>query len=316
MTRSRSVRWPPTSPRSAPTSSTPTCTAPRPSRHGRSSRSARPASGGRTSSPRPIRAGSAPRRTAPTLLELTPQFDQLIAVSKASETKLIDEGRATVPISLIYNGVDLQRYDHQEPCCTLPEEYGMEPGSQIVGVVARLEPEKGHPTLLEAWPGVLRAVPGRLSADRRRGQPARRARGAGARAADRPSGRLHRAPRRRAGRDRRARRRGPAVLSRGAGPDDPRGDGAVTTGRRVERRRHPGDDRGRRHRAARPAARRGGADGGHRPAADRPPVRRHARPGGPRPRPRPVLHRADGRRGRVDLRRGRPAVRPSGVAAV
>ena len=35
----------------------------------------------------------------------------------------------------------------------------MEPGSQIVGVVARLEPEKGHPTLLEAWPLVLRAVP-------------------------------------------------------------------------------------------------------------------------------------------------------------
>ncbi len=35
----------------------------------------------------------------------------------------------------------------------------MEPGSQIVGVVARLEPEKGHPTLLEAWPTVLREVP-------------------------------------------------------------------------------------------------------------------------------------------------------------
>jgi glycosyltransferase involved in cell wall biosynthesis len=35
----------------------------------------------------------------------------------------------------------------------------MEAGSQIVGVVARLEPEKGHPTLIEAWPIVLRAVP-------------------------------------------------------------------------------------------------------------------------------------------------------------
>jgi glycosyltransferase involved in cell wall biosynthesis len=93
------------------------------------------------------------------LLALTPTFGRLIAVSKASEQKLIEEGRATVPVSLIYNGVDLQRYDHQEPCCTLPEEYGMEAGSQIVGVVARLEPEKGHPTLLEAWPGVLRAVP-------------------------------------------------------------------------------------------------------------------------------------------------------------
>jgi glycosyltransferase involved in cell wall biosynthesis len=90
---------------------------------------------------------------------LTPHMDRLIAVSRAIVHKLTDEGRDTVPVNLIYNGVDLQRYDHQEPCCTLREEYGMELGSQIVGVVARLEPEKGHRTLLEAWPGVIRAVP-------------------------------------------------------------------------------------------------------------------------------------------------------------
>ena len=35
----------------------------------------------------------------------------------------------------------------------------MEPSSHIVGVVGRLELEKGHPTLLEAWPIVLRSVP-------------------------------------------------------------------------------------------------------------------------------------------------------------
>jgi glycosyltransferase involved in cell wall biosynthesis len=35
----------------------------------------------------------------------------------------------------------------------------MEPGSQIVGVIARLEPEKGHQTLIDAWPIVLRDVP-------------------------------------------------------------------------------------------------------------------------------------------------------------
>ena len=93
------------------------------------------------------------------LCRLTPEMDCLIAVSRAIEQKLIDEGRTTVPIELIYNGVDLERYDHQEPCCTLRDEYGMEPGSQIVGVVARLEPEKGHPTLLEAWPHVLQHVP-------------------------------------------------------------------------------------------------------------------------------------------------------------
>jgi glycosyltransferase involved in cell wall biosynthesis len=95
------------------------------------------------------------------LRRLTPDMDRLIAVSRSIVAKLGDEGRlgAGPPVDLIYNGVDLQRYDHQEPCCTLRDEYGMEPGSQIVGVVARLEPEKGHPTLLEAWPAVLRAAP-------------------------------------------------------------------------------------------------------------------------------------------------------------
>jgi glycosyltransferase involved in cell wall biosynthesis len=93
------------------------------------------------------------------LRRLTPEMDQLIAVSSAIERKIADEGRVGAPVRLIYNGVDLERYDHQEPCCTLRDEYGMEPGSQIVGVVARLEPEKGHPTLLEAWPLVLHTVP-------------------------------------------------------------------------------------------------------------------------------------------------------------
>ena len=94
-----------------------------------------------------------------TLRDLTPHIDQLIAVSRMIEQKLVEEGRTTAPVRRIYNGVDLSRYDKQEACCTLPDEYGMEPGSQIVGVVARLEPEKGHPTLIEAWPQVLRDVP-------------------------------------------------------------------------------------------------------------------------------------------------------------
>jgi glycosyltransferase involved in cell wall biosynthesis len=93
------------------------------------------------------------------LRDLTPHMDQIIAVSEMIEAKIEHEGRVGAPVRRIYNGVDLSRYDHQEPCCTLPAEYGMEPGSQIVGVVARLEPEKGHPTLLEAWPQVLREVP-------------------------------------------------------------------------------------------------------------------------------------------------------------
>ena len=90
---------------------------------------------------------------------LTPEMNHLIVVSNAIDRKVVAEGRGSAPRSLIYNGVDLERYDHQEPCCTLREEYGMETDSQIVGVVGRLELEKGHPTLLEAWPMVLEAVP-------------------------------------------------------------------------------------------------------------------------------------------------------------
>ncbi len=90
---------------------------------------------------------------------LTPRMDHLIAVSRAIVRKIEDEGRLGAPISLIYNGVDLARYADQEACCTLHEEYSIADGSPIVGVVARLEPEKGHPTLLDAWPAVLEAVP-------------------------------------------------------------------------------------------------------------------------------------------------------------
>ncbi len=90
---------------------------------------------------------------------LTPRMDHLVAVSRAIVRKIEDEGRIGAPISLIYNGVDLARYAEQEACCTLHREYGIPAGAAVVGVVARLEPEKGHPTLLEAWPAVLRAVP-------------------------------------------------------------------------------------------------------------------------------------------------------------
>ena len=75
------------------------------------------------------------------LRALTPSMDRLVAVSRAIVTKLRAEGRDTTPIELIYNGVDLSRYDHQEACCTLPEEYGFAAGTPLVGVVARLEPE-------------------------------------------------------------------------------------------------------------------------------------------------------------------------------
>jgi glycosyltransferase involved in cell wall biosynthesis len=94
-----------------------------------------------------------------TLRQLTPLMDRLIVVSRAIEEKIREEGRVGAPVSLIYNGVDLQRYNHQQPCCTLHEDYSIPEASPIVGVVARLEAEKGHRTLVDAWPLVLAAYP-------------------------------------------------------------------------------------------------------------------------------------------------------------
>ncbi len=89
------------------------------------------------------------------LRQLTPRMDHVIAVSTSIVHKIDEEGRHGAPVSLIYNGIDLQRYDDLVPCCTLREEYGLPPEGPMVGVVARLEAEKGHPTLLDAWPQVL-----------------------------------------------------------------------------------------------------------------------------------------------------------------
>jgi glycosyltransferase involved in cell wall biosynthesis len=90
---------------------------------------------------------------------LTPSMDRLIAVSGAIVRKMGAEGRVGPPVELIHNGVDLTRYAQTEACCTLPQEYGFPEGTPVVGVVARLEPEKGHPTLLEAWAQVVERVP-------------------------------------------------------------------------------------------------------------------------------------------------------------
>src|SRR4026208_276924 len=90
---------------------------------------------------------------------LAPEMDRLIAVSKAIVAKVDAEGRTGAPVELVYNGVDLEKYNETEACCTLPEECGCPDGTPLVGVVARLEPEKGHATLLDAWPAVLAKVP-------------------------------------------------------------------------------------------------------------------------------------------------------------
>jgi glycosyltransferase involved in cell wall biosynthesis len=89
------------------------------------------------------------------LLErITPKINRLIAVSDAIVEKLVAEGRDTTAISRIYNGVDLERFDEATGGEVIRAEFGIPANAPLAVVVGRLEPEKGHPTLIEAWPVV------------------------------------------------------------------------------------------------------------------------------------------------------------------
>ena len=94
-----------------------------------------------------------------TLAALTPAMDRLIVPSEAIEHKVRSEGRDAARFAVIPNGVDLSRFRGPVPACQLRREFGIPADAPLVGVVARLEAEKGHRFLLEAWPAVVARCP-------------------------------------------------------------------------------------------------------------------------------------------------------------
>ena len=93
------------------------------------------------------------------LASLTPRMDRLIVPSTSIERKVRGEGRDGVRYAIIPNGVDLSRFGTPRPPCRMRDEFGIPREAPLVGVVARLEPEKGHRYLVDAMPMILDAVP-------------------------------------------------------------------------------------------------------------------------------------------------------------
>lgn len=93
------------------------------------------------------------------LAELTPRMDRLIVPSESIRKKVVAEGRIGARFAVIPNGVDLSRFASTAPACALRRQFGIPAGSPLLGVVARLEPEKGHRYLIEAMPMILAAAP-------------------------------------------------------------------------------------------------------------------------------------------------------------
>jgi glycosyltransferase involved in cell wall biosynthesis len=93
-----------------------------------------------------------------TLAALTTYMDRLIVPSSSIEAKVRAEGRRA-RFAVIPNGVDLERFSSRAPSRASRSELGVPDDALLLGVVARLEPEKGHIFLLEAMPAAVAACP-------------------------------------------------------------------------------------------------------------------------------------------------------------
>ena len=93
------------------------------------------------------------------LAALTPVMDRLIVPSASILEKVRAEGRGGASFSVVPNGVDLARFDLPLAACALRREFAIPGGSPLLGVVARLELEKGHRYLIEAMPAILGGAP-------------------------------------------------------------------------------------------------------------------------------------------------------------
>jgi glycosyltransferase involved in cell wall biosynthesis len=94
-----------------------------------------------------------------TLASLTPTMDRLVVPSSSILAKIRAEGRGEAAYSIVPNGVDLSRFASPAPRCALRRESRIPGSAVLAGVVARLEPEKGHRHLVAAWPDVVAAAP-------------------------------------------------------------------------------------------------------------------------------------------------------------
>jgi glycosyltransferase involved in cell wall biosynthesis len=87
-------------------------------------------------------------------------LDRVIAVSESARAFLIrSKGYPAEKISVVPNGRDLSVFRPGGARSRVRKELGLGDAVPLVGVVGRLEPQKGHAVLLEAWPSVLRDLP-------------------------------------------------------------------------------------------------------------------------------------------------------------
>jgi glycosyltransferase involved in cell wall biosynthesis len=96
------------------------------------------------------------------LAGVTPFIDRLIAPSGAIAAKVRREGRGAAEITVVPNGVGLDSFSPERRVHEITAtrtSLGIPVDAFLIGVIARLEHEKGHRHLLDAMPAVVDLVP-------------------------------------------------------------------------------------------------------------------------------------------------------------
>ena len=76
--------------------------------------------------------------------------DRVVAVSHSMKTLLIKHGVAAEKIQVIYNGIDEVAAAFLESSDTIRRRHGLNPKQKVIGVIGRLNPEKGQMLFLKA----------------------------------------------------------------------------------------------------------------------------------------------------------------------
>ncbi|MGH7324221.1 MAG: glycosyltransferase family 4 protein [Candidatus Rokuibacteriota bacterium] len=85
---------------------------------------------------------------------------RVIAVSQAARDFLVQgKGYPAGKIVVVPNGRDLSAYAPGRDREAVRKELGLDAGTPLVGVVGRLEPQKGHRYLVDAWTKIVRELP-------------------------------------------------------------------------------------------------------------------------------------------------------------
>lgn len=87
------------------------------------------------------------------------KFDQIIPVAKTVKEKLLKIGITEERITLIENGVDIEKFRSCEKGESLKKELVPDPSRKVIGTISRLTREKGVSCFLEAAKVVLKRRP-------------------------------------------------------------------------------------------------------------------------------------------------------------